>query len=92
MTIHEATTIAEYINARNILMSKIKEYEGCDSISGTINRGCDGLGFRWKNGKSYEIMCLLNGLKSELERINEIILDIGIYGIPIAEKSEVEEE
>lgn len=92
MTIHEATMIAEYIKTRNILMSKIEDYERCDSISGNINSGCNGLGFRWENGKSYEIMCLLNGLQAELERINEIIFGVQIYGLSIAEESEGDTE
>lgn len=91
MTIAEAERIAEYVSTRNLLISKIKEYENCDSIDGHINKDNNGLGFRWENGKSYEIMCLIEGLKAKLENINQIIFSIGISGTANLPESEVTE-
>ena len=92
MTINEAKIIAEYVRTRELLISKIKEYENCTIICGEIGDGTNGLGFRWENGKSYEIKCLLDGLKVELERINQIIFGIEITNTTNTSESEVETE
>lgn len=91
MTIADAERIAGYIKTRELLISKVKEYETCDSITGNINKNNNGLGFRWENGKSYEIKCLIDGLKAEIERINQIIFTIGIIGTT-SKESEVDTE
>ena len=86
MTLSDAEKITKYIKRLNELKSKLNNYESCDTISGTINIGQNGLGFAWGKN-SLEMQWLINGVKSEIEKINKIISDIKIVE-SVAEETE----
>lgn len=77
MTLEKAIEIKNLLNARDGLISQIREFQNCDSIDGHINDGVNGLGFRWDKN-SIQVKWLIKGLKEELTRIDEAISRIQI--------------
>ena len=72
MTLEKATEIKRLLDFRDELISQLKEFARCDSITGHINSGSNGLGFGWDND-SRQIRYLIEGTKRDIERIEKKI-------------------
>lgn len=77
MTLEKAIEIKNLLNARDNLISEIRELQNCESITGHINDRVNGLGFRWEKD-SLQVKWLLKGLKEEIRRVEEAISRIQI--------------
>lgn len=75
MTIKEAEVIGKLLENRKILMEELRELDQCKSITGHINDGVNGTGFRWEQGDR-QIKYLIEGIKAELARVEETIAKI----------------
>lgn len=79
MKIELAEYVRELLNRRDRLKEELDDFKNCDSITGNINEGCNGLGFRWEKD-SYEITCLIEGYEKKIEIIEKQILNLQITG------------
>lgn len=75
MTLEKANEIRKLLNLRDYLISELDCFKKCDSISGNINRGTNGLGFKWEK-EDRQIKYLIDGATSEISKIEQIIADI----------------
>lgn len=72
MTLEQAEEIRKLLILRDNLVLQLKDFTGCESISGNINVGVNGLGFSW-DSNSWQIKCLIEGTKKEIENIEETL-------------------
>ena len=72
MTINEVKNIVEIWDCRERLLLELRELDQCMSITGHINDGTNGLGFRWEQG-GRQLKYLIEGTKAELAKIDELI-------------------
>ena len=75
MTLEKANEIRKLLNLRDYLISELNYFQECDSISGNINQGSNGLGFKWEK-EDRQIKYLIDGATSEISKIEQIIADI----------------
>ena len=75
MTLEQAVKVKQLLTLRDSLLSQLRDLDKCDSISGHINEGGNGLGFRWNNN-SWQIKCLIEGIKKEIQSVEETILKL----------------
>lgn len=75
MTLEKANEIRKLLNLRDYLISEFDYFKKCDSISGNINQGANGLGFKWEK-EDRQIKYLIDGATSEISKIEQIIADI----------------
>ncbi len=74
MTLENANTIRKLLNFRDELISQLNKLRDCDNISGNINSGQNGLGFKWDKD-SRQMKYLIEGTNQEIFNIEQAILE-----------------